>query len=228
MGVALGAEVARGRPKIACIATVVHKFAHAQHFIDRFLEGYGWNGTHHRPPMDLVSLYVDQTPQGDLSRDRARRFPTFKIYPTVAEALTEPRGGSDFFGTTTTARREGDTYVLNGQKRFIVGAEGAAPKADATTETNNRPSAARRSIRRGRARRITAASAVGSRACQSSVSVVLRNVWRPSGGVKAQCQEGDLPHRSLCKLTITSHRVSRVNADIKQCRRRMCLLCLMM
>ena len=25
---------------------------------------------------------------------------------TVAEALTEPRGGSDFFGTTTTARRQ--------------------------------------------------------------------------------------------------------------------------
>jgi acyl-CoA dehydrogenase len=44
---------------------------------------------------------------------------------TVAEALTEPRGGSDFFGTTTTARREGDKYVLEGQKRFVVGAEGA-------------------------------------------------------------------------------------------------------
>ncbi len=39
-----------------------------------------------------------------------------------AEALTEPRGGSDFFGTTTLGRREGDSYVLNGQKRFIVGA----------------------------------------------------------------------------------------------------------
>ena len=44
---------------------------------------------------------------------------------TVAEALTEPRGGSDFFGTTTTARREGDVYLLEGQKRFVVGAEGA-------------------------------------------------------------------------------------------------------
>lgn len=44
---------------------------------------------------------------------------------TVAEALTEPRGGSDFFGATATARREGDFYILNGQKRFIVGAEGA-------------------------------------------------------------------------------------------------------
>ncbi len=44
---------------------------------------------------------------------------------TVAEALTEPRGGSDFFGATSTARRDGDYYILNGQKRFIVGAEGA-------------------------------------------------------------------------------------------------------
>lgn len=44
---------------------------------------------------------------------------------TVAEALTEPRGGSDFFGATASAERDGDYYILNGQKRFIVGAEGA-------------------------------------------------------------------------------------------------------
>jgi acyl-CoA dehydrogenase len=44
---------------------------------------------------------------------------------TVAEALTEPRGGSDFFGATASMVREGDFYILNGQKRFIVGAEGA-------------------------------------------------------------------------------------------------------
>ncbi len=43
----------------------------------------------------------------------------------AAEALTEPRGGSDFFGTTTTATHDGDAYVLSGQKRFIVGAEKA-------------------------------------------------------------------------------------------------------
>ncbi len=43
----------------------------------------------------------------------------------AAECLTEPRGGSDFFGTSTTAVRHGDHFVLNGQKRFIVGAEAA-------------------------------------------------------------------------------------------------------
>jgi len=44
---------------------------------------------------------------------------------TVAEALTEPRGGSAFFAATTHACREGDTFYLTGQKRFVVGAEGA-------------------------------------------------------------------------------------------------------
>ncbi len=43
----------------------------------------------------------------------------------AAECLTEPRGGSDFFGTTTSARDMGDHFLLNGQKRFIVGADGA-------------------------------------------------------------------------------------------------------
>lgn len=43
----------------------------------------------------------------------------------AAECLTEPRGGSDFFGSTTIAARNGDDFILNGQKRFIVGGEGA-------------------------------------------------------------------------------------------------------
>ncbi|MBI4961960.1 MAG: acyl-CoA/acyl-ACP dehydrogenase [Desulfomonile tiedjei] len=43
----------------------------------------------------------------------------------AAEALTEPRGGSDFFGATTKAVLDGDHFILNGQKRFVVGAEGA-------------------------------------------------------------------------------------------------------
>jgi alkylation response protein AidB-like acyl-CoA dehydrogenase len=43
----------------------------------------------------------------------------------AAECLTEPRGGSDFFGATSKAEDKGDYFLLNGQKRFIVGAEGA-------------------------------------------------------------------------------------------------------
>ena len=43
----------------------------------------------------------------------------------AAECLTEPRGGSDFFGTTTIAEEHADHFLLNGQKRFILGGEGA-------------------------------------------------------------------------------------------------------
>ena len=51
--------------------------------------------------------------------------PTLEGKLATAEGLTEPRGGSDFFGATTRAEQKGDKFVLNGQKRFIVGAEGA-------------------------------------------------------------------------------------------------------
>lgn len=51
--------------------------------------------------------------------------PTIEGRLTAAEALTEPRGGSDFFGATCTAVKDGDHYILNGQKRFVVGSEGA-------------------------------------------------------------------------------------------------------
>jgi len=51
--------------------------------------------------------------------------PLLKGEVYAAEGLTEPRGGSDFFGATTVARKDGSDWILNGQKRFIVGAEGA-------------------------------------------------------------------------------------------------------
>ncbi len=76
------------RPKIAAICTVYFKFSHSQHIVDRMLEGYGWNGEHHRPAMDLVSIYVDQIGSTDHSKDRVARFPGVKMYPSIAEALT--------------------------------------------------------------------------------------------------------------------------------------------
>jgi len=77
--------------QVALLATEVRKHSHAQHFIDRLLEGYGWQGRHYRPNLRLVSLYVDQFPEGDLARERSQRHQV-KIYPTLSEALT--RGSS--------------------------------------------------------------------------------------------------------------------------------------
>ncbi len=47
--------------------------------------------------------------------------PMIKGKKISAEGLTEPRGGSDFFGTTTRAEKKGNVWVLNGAKRFIAG-----------------------------------------------------------------------------------------------------------
>lgn len=99
------------RPKIAAIVTEYRKFSHGQHIVDRFLEGYGWEGKHHRPPMDLVSLYVDQRPEGDLTEDRAARFPQMQIFPTVADALT--LGGGDLAVDGVLLIAEHGTYPRN-------------------------------------------------------------------------------------------------------------------
>jgi len=80
--------MSKSRPQLAAVVTEHRKYSHAQHIVDRFLYGYGWHGAHHHPEMDLVALYVDQHPQGDLTPERARDFPSMKIYPTIAEALT--------------------------------------------------------------------------------------------------------------------------------------------
>ncbi len=51
--------------------------------------------------------------------------PTLRGEKICAEGLTEPRGGSDFFATNTTAIKDGSDYVLNGAKRFVAGGVGA-------------------------------------------------------------------------------------------------------
>ncbi len=79
------------RKRLAIITTVWTYLSHAQHMGDRFLVGYPWNGRWHRPPMDVVALYVDQKPEGDQSQSRAQEF-GFTVYPTIAEAL---RCGTD-------------------------------------------------------------------------------------------------------------------------------------
>jgi hypothetical protein len=89
------------RKKVALLVTEVRKHSHGQHFVDRFLEGYGWEGRHHRPPFD-VSLYVDQFPENDLARERARRHDV-TIYPTVAEALTRGSSKLDVDGVVIVA-----------------------------------------------------------------------------------------------------------------------------
>src|SRR5665647_1392341 len=79
------------------------------------------------PPACLYSLVsiVGECTNEFGSKEQREKYlaPTCAAKKFCSEALTEPRGGSDFFGATTTAVKDDGNYVLNGQKRFIVGAE---------------------------------------------------------------------------------------------------------
>jgi hypothetical protein len=79
------------RKKIAILGTQDTVISHMQNFVDRLLLGYSWDGGWRRPDVDLVSLYVDQFPDGDLARGRSKRLGT-PIFKTIADALT--LGGS--------------------------------------------------------------------------------------------------------------------------------------
>ena len=74
------------RKRMAVITTEWRYHCHAWHMAERFLVGYPTKGQWHTPGFEVVSAYVDQFPENDLSRQRSEEF-GFPIYETVAEAL---------------------------------------------------------------------------------------------------------------------------------------------
>lgn len=105
------------RKRLAVVTTEWRYHSHAWHMAERFLHGYPREGTWYKPPIDVVAAYVDQFPEGDLSRSRAKEF-GFSIYPTVAECL---RNGTDKLAVDAVLLiGEHGNYPLNeiGQKQY--------------------------------------------------------------------------------------------------------------
>ena len=63
----------------------------------------------------------------------------------AAMAITEPEAGSDSAAIRTTARLDGDEYVLNGEKIFVTSGDRAEPSSSGRPWTG--PRAGRRSSR---------------------------------------------------------------------------------
>src|SRR5256886_2174651 len=80
------------RPKIAVLANTYKHHLHTQHIIDRILDGYGFGGVFRHSPLDVVSIYVEQRGEGDLTPERAKRHRGIKIYNSVADAVTRGTG----------------------------------------------------------------------------------------------------------------------------------------
>jgi len=69
---------------------------------------------------NMASWMIDRFGADEL---RQRYLPRLTTMEQIASyCLTEPGAGSDAASLTTSARREGDSYVLNGAKAFISGA----------------------------------------------------------------------------------------------------------
>jgi len=105
------------RKRLAVITTSWRYGTHAWHMAERFLAGYPLRGHWHKPSIDVVSAYVDQRPDDNLSPGRAKEF-GFTVYPTVAEALR--CGGDKLNVDAVLLIGEHGDYPLNefGQKQY--------------------------------------------------------------------------------------------------------------
>lgn len=114
---AAASQPAKPKKKMAIVTTVWRYLSHAQHMGDRFLVGYPMDGQWHSPSLDVVSLHVDQTPKGDLSKARATEF-GFDVYPSIAKALR--CGGKKLAVDAVLIIGEHGDYPRNefGQKKY--------------------------------------------------------------------------------------------------------------
>lgn len=72
---------------------------------------------------DIVAPYIHAYGNEE---QKARWLPTMASGERIAAiAMTEPGTGSDLKAVRTTARRDGDVYVMNGQKTFITNGQNA-------------------------------------------------------------------------------------------------------
>jgi hypothetical protein len=74
------------KKRIAIITTLWEYLAHGQHMGDRFLVGYPMDGRWQPPRTQVVSAFVAQRRENDLSGQRSQDH-GFKVYPTITEAL---------------------------------------------------------------------------------------------------------------------------------------------
>ena len=75
------------KPRIAAVITEYRGYSHADVILGRFVQGYALGIEAFWPRTQVVSLYVDQFPKGDLSRGMAAQYGV-QIKPTIEAALT--------------------------------------------------------------------------------------------------------------------------------------------
>jgi hypothetical protein len=101
-----------GQPKkIAAIITEYRPMSHADVIVGKYLEGFNQDDRPPYPRNKIVSMFTEQAPKTDMSRERAAKY-NVPIYRTVAEALT----------------LGGDTLAVDGV--LLIGEHGDYPTND--------------------------------------------------------------------------------------------------
>jgi len=109
LGIAGGTIEGYGCPGMSNVAAglVAHELARSDGSVGTF------NGVHSFLAMQSIALLGSE-------EQRQRWLPAMARMERIgAFALTEPRHGSDAVALETSARRDGDSYVLDGQKKWI-------------------------------------------------------------------------------------------------------------
>jgi hypothetical protein len=105
------------RLKVGAVITAFTHRSHAHVILENFVAPYLFNGKWISPGMEVVSLYADQFPEGELGRAFAAKY-NIPIYKTIAEALC--RGGDKLAVDAVLSIGEHGTYPISekGQQEY--------------------------------------------------------------------------------------------------------------
>jgi len=103
--------------KVAVVTTVFHYRSHAHVILENFLEPYLFNGRKIVPDQQIVSMYVNQVPKRDMSREVAKQY-GFRIYPTIAAALCRGQRRLDVDAVLLIAEHGSYRFNPLGQKCY--------------------------------------------------------------------------------------------------------------
>jgi len=108
---------AAGEPKkIAAIITEYRPGSHADVVIGKYLEGYRQDERPPYPRSKIASMFTEQIPKADMSRERAKKFGV-PVYRTVSEALT--LGGEKLAVDGVILIGEHGSYPMNDKQQTL-------------------------------------------------------------------------------------------------------------
>ncbi|NQV26021.1 MAG: hypothetical protein HQ518_16805 [Rhodopirellula sp.] len=112
-----GPDKPEALPRIAGVTTVFRRNSHAEVIIGRLIRGYSLNDEGARPGLTLASLFTDQVPDNDISREWSTDY-GFPIMQSVRDALTLRSESLNVDGVLLVAEHGDYEKSATGNKQF--------------------------------------------------------------------------------------------------------------